>query len=109
MTPAKTPESSNDPRRRNREKITRLDQILKALSHPVRRHILLTLKFRGERVSSGDIASRYACTWPTVARHLGVLKKARLVAVQRSGRNLIYELNKDVMKEVLEDWLSYFD
>lgn len=32
-----------------------------------------------------------------------------MVAVERSGRNLTYELNKDVMKEVLDDWLSYFD
>lgn len=103
------PDELHDPRRRNADKLKNLDKILKALSHPVRRHVLLTLKFRGEQMSAGDIAARYACAWPTTARHLSVLKDAGLITVERSGRNLIYKLNKDALKTVWDDWFSYFD
>jgi DNA-binding transcriptional ArsR family regulator len=83
--------------------------IFKALGHPVRRQILLTFKFRGERMSAGDIASCYSCRWPTIARHLAVLMKADLIAVEREGRSRIYSLNKTALREVLEEWISYFE
>jgi len=103
------PESLHDPRKQNATRLARLDAVFRALSHPVRRHILLTLKIRGERMSAGDIASRYACKWPTVARHLAVLKRAKLVKVEREGRSIIYSLNKKALSEVVDEWLTHFD
>lgn len=101
--------AAHDPRARNRERQAALDRTLKAISHPVRRHILLNLHVRGEEMTAGDIASRYACTWPTVARHLAILRKSGLVSVVRSGRNLIYRLEKQRLQEVIDDWFSHFE
>jgi DNA-binding transcriptional ArsR family regulator len=101
--------ASHDPRKRNRERLARLDRTLKAISHPVRRHILLNLHIRGESMTAGEIAGRYSCTWPTVARHLAVLRRAGLVVVERSGRNHIYRLQKDRLKDVIDTWFAHFD
>jgi DNA-binding transcriptional ArsR family regulator len=97
--------ASDRARERNRQAQEELDLVLAALAHPTRRHILLNLKIRGEAMSSGDIAARYACSWPTVTRHLGVLKKAGLITMRRKGKSLCYHLNKDALERV---WASYF-
>jgi DNA-binding transcriptional ArsR family regulator len=103
------PDSAHDPRGSNQRRLAILDAILKAISHPLRRHILLVLHIRGDAMTAGDIASRYSCRWPTVARHLAILKRAGLVEVQRVGRNQIYTLRKERLKHVLENWFAHFD
>jgi DNA-binding transcriptional ArsR family regulator len=84
------------------------DRVFAALAHPSRRQILLTLKFRGGRMSAGDIAERFGCTWPTTSRHLGVLREAGLVTVERRGRERDYVLATDRLKAVVGDWLGWF-
>src|SRR4051812_45292071 len=70
------------------------DRVFSALAHPSRRHILLTLLFRGGRMSAGNIAERFGCSWPTTTRHLNVLREAGLVAVERRGRERDYVLQR---------------
>ncbi len=79
------------------------------MAHASRRHILLTLHFRGGEMSAGDIAERFGCTWPTTSRHLKVLLGAGLVSVVKRGRERIYVLEKDRLRSVLGDWLGWFD
>jgi DNA-binding transcriptional ArsR family regulator len=102
-------EASDRRRERNRQAQEELDLVLAALAHPTRRQILMNLKIRGESMSSGDIAARYACSWPTVTRHLGVLRSAGLIVVRRQGKSLHYELNTSALKRVWANWFSYFD
>ena len=80
-----------------------------ALAHPMRREILLVLNFRGGSMSAGDIAARFACRWPTTTRHLGVLQKAGLVRVEKRGRQRMYQLEAKRLREIMGDWLGWFD
>jgi DNA-binding transcriptional ArsR family regulator len=100
---------SDRARARNRDAQAELDLVLGALAHPTRRQILLNLKIRGESMSSGDIAARYSCSWPTVTRHLGVLKRAGLIRVSREGKSLRYDLNRGALERVWANWFAYFE
>ncbi len=80
-----------------------------ALAHEQRRHILLTLHFRGGELSAGQIADRFSCSWPTTTRHLGVLHDAGLVTVHKKGRERIYRLETARLREVAGGWLQWFD
>ena len=84
------------------------DRIFAALAHPSRRQILLTLRFRGGRMSAGEIAERFGCTWPTTSRHLGVLRDAGLVSVERRGRERAYVLERERLDHCLGGWLAWF-
>ncbi len=85
-----------------------IDQVFKALAHPARRQVLLALHFRGGCVRAGDIASRFSCTWPTMTRHLGVLRDANLVQVTKRGRERFYELDRERLQRVVGDWTAWF-
>ena len=78
-----------------------------ALDSAARRQILLILHMRGDEMSSGEIAERFACAWPTTSRHLRKLESAGLVTVERSGRGWIYRLDHERLGVVAE-WLTWF-
>lgn len=98
-------ERAPDPRR----ELEDVDLVFKALAHASRRHILLVLHFRGGAMTAGEIASRFACSWPTTTRHLKVLENAGLVRVVRRGRERVYELERERFQGVVSDWLAWFD
>ncbi len=85
-----------------------LERVFSALAHASRRQILLVLQARGGRVRAGDIAERFACSWPTVTRHLRVLEEAGLVRVERVGRERVYHIERDVLRGVAGGWLGHF-
>lgn len=77
----------------------------KALADPTRREILRLLR-TGPK-SSGELAERFDSAWPTVSRHLGVLRDAGLIISTRDGQNIVYELNTTVFDDLvnhLMDW-----
>lgn len=59
-------------------------------------------------MSAGDIADRYACSWPTTTRHLRVLLEAGLVVVEKRGRERLYKLDTERLVGVVGDWLNWF-
>ncbi|HEY6329834.1 MAG TPA: metalloregulator ArsR/SmtB family transcription factor [Blastocatellia bacterium] len=85
-----------------------LNAIFGALAHPSRRQILFVLLFRGGRMTAGQIAERFSCTWPTTTRHMRVLETAGLIRVEKRGRERIYILDKERLLSVLGDWLHWF-
>lgn len=85
-----------------------LEQVFGALAHPARRRILLVLHARGDRMRAGEIAERFACSWPTTTRHLGVLREAGLVRVEREGRERLYRLDPKRLQRVAGGWLGNF-
>ncbi len=89
-------------------RVDQADRVFAALAHPSRRRILLTLKFRGGRMSAGEIATRFGCTWPTTSRHLKVLREAGLVAVEVRGRERDYVRETEQLDAVVGDWLGWF-
>ncbi len=84
------------------------EAVFAALAHPSRRHVLLVLHFRGGEMTAGDIADRFACSWPTTTRHLKVLEAAGLVRVEKRGRERVYRLDKQRLMLVTSRWLDVF-
>jgi DNA-binding transcriptional ArsR family regulator len=59
--------------------------------------------------TSGDIASRYRSSWPTISRHLAILRDAGLVTTHREGQEIYYELNTSVFQHLVQhmmDWVN---
>ncbi len=89
------------------ERLAALEAVINALAHPARRQILLTMKFRGGKMTAGEIAGRFRHAWPTTTRHLRVLE-AGLISYRKRGRMRLYRL--DVKRlEVIKDWLRWFE
>ncbi|HWL40460.1 MAG TPA: autorepressor SdpR family transcription factor [Gemmatimonadaceae bacterium] len=82
-----------------------MNDVFRALSDPTRREILELLR-KGPR-TSGEIAEKFSTSWATISRHLGVLKDAGLILVERDGQHMIYELNTTVFQEVVENLIKW--
>ena len=83
----------------------RPDNVFRALSDPTRREIIKML--RSGPLTSGEIADKFPAAWPTISRHLGVLRDADLISAERNGNSVRYELNATVLQELVEtiyDW-----
>jgi DNA-binding transcriptional ArsR family regulator len=93
---------------RGERELNDLEVVFGALAHPARRHILLVLQHRGGVMTSGEIASRFECSWPTTTRHLRVLEQAGLVSVEISGRERLYTLERGRLLSVTSRWLGWF-
>jgi DNA-binding transcriptional ArsR family regulator len=50
---------------------------------------------------------RSVSSWPTVSRHLGVLKDAGLVTAERNGQEIHYELNTSVFQDLVEHLMEW--
>jgi DNA-binding transcriptional ArsR family regulator len=86
-----------------------LDAVFAALAHQSRRTILSVLHARGGEMTSGAIASRFDCAWPTTTRHLRVLEDAGLVHVVLQGRERVYRLDADRLRAVAGKWVDRFE
>ena len=75
----------------------------KALSHPVRRAILDSLKMGS--LSAGEIAEHFELTGATISHHLNILKKADLILETRQKNYIYYEHNTSVLEEIVV-WLA---
>ncbi|GGN14323.1 DNA-binding transcriptional ArsR family regulator [Actinoplanes campanulatus] len=80
-----------------------MDEVAGAIADPVRREILLML--RGEPMTAGQVADRFAISRPAVSRHLRVLREAGLVRGTADGRRRVYELVTGPLDE-LAGWLE---
>ena len=79
--------------------------VFRALADPTRREILRLL--RAAPRTSGEIAARFESSWPTVSRHLGVLKDAGLVTAERNGQEIHYELNTSVFEDLIQYLMTW--
>ena len=84
------------------------DAVFGALAHQSRRTILSVLHARGGEMTSGAIAARFDCSWPTTSQHLRVLEQAGLVTVTMRGRERVYQLRADRLHAVAGSWLGRF-
>jgi ArsR family transcriptional regulator len=83
------------------------DAVFRALADETRRDILKLLRTGPH--TSGEIADRFESSWPTVSRHLSVLRAAGLVTTERKGQEIHYELNTTVFEDVvhhLMEWIK---
>jgi len=83
------------------------DAVFKALADPTRREILRVLR-TGPK-SSGQIAEHFSSAWPTISRHLAVLREAELVTTERNGMNILYELDTTVFQDTVEHLMNWIN
>ena len=72
----------------------------RALGDETRRDILELLR-TGPK-TSGEIADRFHSSWPTISRHLAILRAAGLVVTERQGQEIHYELNTSVFQDLIQ-------
>ena len=73
--------------------------VFKALAHPLRRQVMA--KLRGGPKNSGELADAFDTSWPTVSRHLAVLKEAELITAEREGTSILYRANTSVLEDAI--------
>ncbi|MDR6956049.1 ArsR family transcriptional regulator [Pseudomonas brassicacearum] len=89
-----------------------LDEIIKALAHPVRRDILNWLKdpklqFPEQLhnhefgICAGQIDQRCGLSQSTVSAHLAVLQRAGLITSQKVGQWHFFKRNEEVIQQFL--------
>jgi DNA-binding transcriptional ArsR family regulator len=79
--------------------------IFHAVAEPTRRRLLDNLS-RGPR-SAGHLARKFRSSRPAVAKHLRILRRARLVRVHRLGRHQIYALTPAPLEKI-ERWVARY-
>ena len=81
------------------------NQPFRALADDTRREILRLL--RDGPLTSGEIAERFESSWPTISRHLAVLRDAGLVTTERNGQEIRYELNTSVLQDLAQHLIEW--
>ncbi|MFN8588432.1 MAG: autorepressor SdpR family transcription factor [Candidatus Eisenbacteria bacterium] len=76
-----------------------MNPVFKALSDPTRRRVLELL--RDGPLTAGELAEHFDVSKPTLSAHFAVLREARLVATERRGKSLVYELRLSVLEDAL--------
>lgn len=90
---------------RGLQDLDELDAVFGALGHATRRHILQVLAARRDTLTAGELSARFAHSWPTTSRHLGVLVDAGLVSVAPVGRERHYRIERQHLGDVVALWL----
>ncbi|HEY8105738.1 MAG TPA: metalloregulator ArsR/SmtB family transcription factor [Gemmatimonadales bacterium] len=79
--------------------------VFRAVADPTRRAILDRLRAGGKPVA--ELAAGFRMSRPAVSKHLGVLRRARLVREQREGRQRVYRLAAEPLSDVAE-WIESY-
>jgi len=83
-----------------------MSSVFKALSDPTRRRVLQLLR-RGP-MSAGDLAAHFRVSKPTMSAHFAVLREAGLIASERRGKSVVYELQLSVLEDALLTFAQVF-
>jgi DNA-binding transcriptional ArsR family regulator len=59
---------------------------------------------RENPLPAGDVARHFRVSRPAISKHLGVLRRARLVVERRQGRHRVYELRAEPLM-LVDQWL----
>lgn len=80
--------------------------IFQAIADPTRRAILDRLRDGEQPVK--HLAEPFEMTLPAISQHLQVLCEAGLVTQRRAGRQRLYRLNPEPLKQVA-DWVTHYE
>lgn len=97
-----------------------LDEIIKALAHPVRRDILVWLKdphafFPSQEhsqehgVCAGQIDQRAGLSQSTVSAHLATLQRAGLISSKKAGQWHFFKRNEDTIQAFIAAMVQELD
>jgi len=83
-------------------------ELFKALSDETRQEILEFLEEEEHNVN--EICKEFEkITQPTISHHLQILKRCELVDAERRGKMIYYCINKKVMRNGIEEFISKFN
>lgn len=74
--------------------------VYQAIADPTRRTILLLLTTQA--MTAGAIASKFDTARPTVSKHLQILTECELLKPKQNGREILYQLNLEKIKEIAD-------
>jgi DNA-binding transcriptional ArsR family regulator len=80
--------------------------VFAAIATPTRRAMLAMIAVREMPVM--ELAESFDMTLSAVSQHLGVLRQAGLVVQRKHGRQRIYRLTPEPLKEVAE-WVRFYE
>jgi len=80
--------------------------VFKALSDPTRRRVLELL--RQGPMSAGELADHFDVSKPTMSAHFAVLREAGLIASEKQGKSVVYELQMSVLEDALLSFAKAF-
>jgi len=81
-------------------------EVFRTLADPTRRALLERLIREGE-LTVQTLTLESGVSQPAVSKHLGVLKKAKLVVERRNGRQTHYRAQSEGLAPLLE-WLEFY-
>jgi DNA-binding transcriptional ArsR family regulator len=81
--------------------------VFEAIAEPRRREIIGLLAGR-QATPVNDLVDSLRLPQPAVSKHLGVLRRAGLVTVQKDGQRRLYALNAAGLKPV-HDWIRTYE
>ncbi|MEV1060787.1 metalloregulator ArsR/SmtB family transcription factor [Micromonospora chalcea] len=81
--------------------------VFAALANPTRREVLRLLRDEGEQPVQ-RLADRFEMRRPSLSEHLRVLKDAGLVTERPVGRQRVYALRPEPLREVA-DWFTPYE
>jgi DNA-binding transcriptional ArsR family regulator len=80
--------------------------VFRAIADPTRRATLEVLASGGEQTVSG-LVETVGVEMPVLSRHLAVLREAGLVTQKQAGRNRLYSIEPEGLRQVF-DWAALF-
>lgn len=80
--------------------------VFRAIADPTRRALLDLLARQEQSVSA--LVDRFEMTQPAISQHLRVLRQAGLVRQRKSGRQRLYRLDPQPLREAY-DWLGHYE
>lgn len=80
--------------------------IFQAIADPTRRALLDRLRDGEQPVK--QLAEPFNMSLPAISQHLQILCEAGLVEVRKAGRQRLYRLNPEPLKEV-SDWITHYE
>lgn len=74
--------------------------VFQAIADPTRRAILVLVATQS--MTAGAIASNFDSSRPTISKHVQILTECDLLKQEQNGREMIYHLNPQGLKDVAE-------
>lgn len=88
-----------------KDHMDRIAELFKGFADPTRVHILYLLA-QGEKCV-GDIAEGVQISQSAISHQLRLLKQMHLIKYRREGKNVLYSLDDDHVKIILETGLEH--
>lgn len=73
--------------------------VIRAVNHPVRQKLLATIH-QDRKMRVTELHRTLKLVQPLVSQHIAALKAAGFLEEERQGRNILYSVNYDRIKEV---------